>query len=166
MVPQIWLPFPISQPFLSNSSQINPVHLVPYWISHTWFFFFQIYFNIILPSTPAPSRRIPSVKLARHKHIYYSLSRISAMCPFLFNLITQIIDSLVRCATIKFLIMQFSLVYYFVPSKQKYLSEYPITNIHIPYFLLNVTENFHSQFKHYFSLSRAFHTTVRFRDAV
>jgi hypothetical protein len=119
-------------------------------------FFFKTYFNIIPPSTPALSRQIPSFRLAHHNLIYYSVYPIIVMCPFLFNLITQIIANLVRCATIKLLIMQFSLVYYFIPSKHTYLSEYPITNIHITCFLLNVTENFHSQFKHYFLMSMRF----------
>lgn len=65
-----------------------------------------------------------------------------------------------------FLIMQFSPVYYFVTSNHKYLSEYPITNVHIPCFFRKVTESFHSHVKHYFSLSRPFHKTVSFRFCV
>ena len=91
---------------------------------------------------------------------------LTAMCSFIFNLITQIIGNLMQCGIIKLLIMQFSPVDSFIPSKHQYLSQYPTTNIHIQCFFLNVSEKFHSHVKHYFSLSRPFQTTVSVRDSV
>jgi hypothetical protein len=58
---------------------------------------------------------------------------MSAIYFFLPHLITQITGYLSTSTIMKLLIMQFSPVhYYFPPFMHKYLSECPISNIHIP----------------------------------